>query len=566
MTYRINIKKIFFAVFFLFLITAAYSQNVKLPMLQAQNQVDSLCWNEDASLFAYSDGNSIIIRNSQDFTVYQTLETQAEKITNIMFIENDIFSDQEDNFTYILYTTALNDIQIEKLYFQIDETGAELPSNETILQLSGEPSIISTAFCCNADLSFIAFGYENGNLEYFIPKEENQNSEVQNPENEDIENQSLAEESNDIPVFTDCGNGYKKATLNISETAIENLTYNFTNKELISVDSQKSIILWNKTLEKQEAYPSDFYSDSIENIWIFINSEETPYKKYYLSSDFQKLFILLQDNSIAAYDIQTHQTIGYIPSFTESPVTNFSVDNSNNYFLISHEDNSIFVFQAEKIILSVYSQYMQPQIFNMDEPGALENLLSDELPKNDALTMLRYKDVNTINLRLKTEVIPSPYIIGINFAAGYTDYKLLQPFYFAGYIEPYIGFPQKDFPYQYEMHGEPLSSPKIFGMKIYAPFGICVYPFQKNIEFFVDVSPGIVLNNIWNSKLGKNRITSRCYPAFCAALHAGATYQNVSVFVEGNYDAILGFGFSIGVGYNFNFNSLFFVKDDKNEE
>ena len=181
-----------------------------------------------------------------------------------------------------------------------------------------------------------------------------------------------------------------------------------------------------------------------------------------------------------------------------------------------------------------------------------ENEEEDNKHKYEALAMIRYKNNDTVSFRLKGTVTPGPYILGASFAAGYTAYKLIQPFYFGGFLEPHVGFPQKDFPYKYQLHGELISNPIIIGGKLYAPFGICVFPFQRNIEFFVDIAPGIALNMLWNAKFGGDSISSKLYTSFYASLRTGASYKNFSVYIEGNYDAILGFGFSIGIGYSIN--------------
>ncbi len=177
-----------------------------------------------------------------------------------------------------------------------------------------------------------------------------------------------------------------------------------------------------------------------------------------------------------------------------------------------------------------------------------------ETHKYEALAMIRYKNNDTVSFRLKGSLAPGPYILGLAFSAGYTAYKLIQPFYFGGFIEPHIGFPQKNFPYKYQMDGSSISSPLIVGGKLYVPFGICVYPFQRNIEFFVDIAPGITMNMLWNRQFGKKSISSRLFAGFYGVIRTGASYKNFSVFLEGTYDAVTGFGVSLGFGYNLSIN------------
>ena len=186
------------------------------------------------------------------------------------------------------------------------------------------------------------------------------------------------------------------------------------------------------------------------------------------------------------------------------------------------------------------------------EAESEEESEEEEKHEYQALALIRYKNTDAISFKLKVSYIPKPYILGVSLSAGYTQYKLIQPFYFGGYIEPHVGIPQKAFPYKYELAGTSINGPLIVGGKLYAPFGICVFPFQRNIEFFVEIEPGITFNMMWNAKFGKNSITSKLYPAFYGALRTGASYKGFSFFIEGNYDAILGFGVSAGIGYSLN--------------
>ena len=197
-------------------------------------------------------------------------------------------------------------------------------------------------------------------------------------------------------------------------------------------------------------------------------------------------------------------------------------------------------------------------IFSMQGTKAEEEIPEEEVPEEEkheyeALALIRYKNTDTITFKLKVSYIPKPYILGISLAAGYLDYKLLQPFYFGGFLEPHVGIPQKEFPYKYELNGAAIKGPLIIGGKLYAPFGICVFPFQENIEFFVEIAPGISLNKMWNTKFGAESISSRMFAAFYASLRTGVSYKGFSFFIEGNYDAILGFGVSAGIGYSINF-------------
>ena len=305
----------------------------------------------------------------------------------------------------------------------------------------------------------------------------------------------------------------------------------------------------------------------------FTDSTATSYKA---AKDLSYIIIGYENGSLClySYDVQNNQYV--FSSFTagSAPVTNIEVNDAKDAILATSGEE-VFTIELEKQLTLERPQTQEtetaeePQVpepeevpETPEEPEAEEPETTEEEPpqeetpeeepKYEALAMIRYRNTDAIGFRLKVSYIPKPYIVGISLAAGYTCYTLIQPFYFGGYLEPHIGIPQKKFPYTYQMDGSQINGPLIMGGKIYAPFGICVFPFQKNIEVFVEVEPGLTLDMLWNAKFGKKSIISKMFPAFYCGLRTGATYKGFTVFAEGNYDAILGFGVSLGVGYNLN--------------
>ena len=310
----------------------------------------------------------------------------------------------------------------------------------------------------------------------------------------------------------------------------------------------------------------------------FLIETDNTIKDYTVSIDRKTALVLDNKDILNVYNLDDGEYIGFIPNFGDSPITHFQIDYTQTRFLIAHEDNTVFILEISKVLFPKNSTLPNANIIHMDDEDALERLYEEEPPEEEisedeitgealeeeqseekakyeyqALALIRYKNSDSISFKLKVSYIPKPYILGVSLSAGFTEYKLIQPFYFGGVLEPHVGFPQKKFPYQYELGGTAINGPLIIGGKLYAPFGICVFPFQENIEFFVEFAPGISLNMMWDAKFGKDAITSKLYPAFYGALRTGATYKGFTFFIEGNYDAILGFGVSAGIGYSLNF-------------
>lgn len=623
----------------LFLAASLFSQELKIPMVKSENSVNSLCWNEDASIFCYTDGSQIIIRDTQTFDLIYTIQTEYEEIKYLQFVKPEYTNSESTNLLFISDTNVLEirQLELQKNLIEADflkpktqeaseaeensdltqqddslpdqnqfaenqdqlaegqkqmtqgqpleeefstDFGfsymepteepeeeiiyiekSEIVDEESLFILQGNPEAVMTCFTTNTNSTFLAFGYEDGTFETFIFDEEEY--------------------------------VYSEDTLTAGNTEVSSIEFSDQEGVLLTATKDGTITIWNEYIEEIssfEYYPEEVtkvyftnYADplvavtdktTISRLDLYGYSDPkqaiTTSKKildFQISNDKTTAIILTEDSALNLYDINTLQFIGYLPSFSQSPVTNFCSDNTKSKFLIAHEDNTIFVFEINKVLLPMNSILPNSTIIYMDEPEALTELNSQErkepeviietvpepAPPEPPRALLRYKNADTVGFRLKGTFIPNPYIIGANFAVGYTNNTLMQPFFFGAYLEPHLGFPQKDFPYKYSQNGNPLSSPLIAGGKIYLPFGITVYPFQENIELFVDLAPGFVINTLWNAKFGKDGITSKLYPGFYGSLQTGMVYKNFCIYMEGNFDAVLGFGFGFGVGYNLNF-------------
>ncbi len=569
-------KKITFLFALSLCLTATLSaQSLKIPMLMAEKNVNGLAWSLDSALFAYTDGKDIVIRDTENFFVRHTIKTQYKNIIEVRFVD-PIFDASEENRDYVLLVTDSNIIEIHQLYFFEDDIGNKICADDLIFQLKGSENIKACSFTCTPDIRFIAMGYENGTFSLF---NYNTISEEYIEESYEIGETPLTSidiNSNQNMLLTSTDNGIIYIWNNRMD-ALSNFLYDdeYSRRVFFNNDDDYPVLIANtpNSIAKYNIYSQIKDGPSIEN--------ENIIKDFSVSVDRQTALVLDTKNRLNVYNLKDSAFIGFIPNFSDSPITAFQIDNSQTRFLIAHEDNTIHILEISKVLFPKNSKLPNTNVIQMDEEDALQRLYDeteDEIIQQEqtveesetedgkhlyeALAMIRYKNSDTISFRLKGTVTPGPYRFGASLAAGYTAYRFIQPFYFGGFLEPSFGFPKKDFPYKYSLDGASISSPIIVGGKLYFPFGICVYPFQKNIELFVDFSPGISMNILWNGKFDK-AITSKLFTGFYGALRTGATYKNFTAYIEGNYDAVMGFGFSIGIGYNLN---IIFNQTDYEED
>ena len=567
---RTGRKKLITLLFFLMIQTFAFTQSLKIPMLQGEKKVNGLAWSLDSKFFAYTDGSNIIIRDSNEYFVRHTIKTNYKNILEIRFID-PIFDYSEEDRQYILLVTDNNIVEIRQLFYSEDDIGNKLYFDDVIFTLTGNQEVKACSFTSTKDIRFIALGYEDGSFSLYN--------------------------------YNTISAEYIEESYEIGETPIKSIDISTNQDMLLTCTDNGIIYIWNNSMDPLSSF--SYYEETMQPVFFNddqsypiicakddfslskynLNSKQKPgfsikpenmIKTYSVSYDRKIALILDEKNILNVFNLENGDFIGFIPNFSNSPITLFQIDYTQTRFLMAHEDNTIFILEINKVLFPKNATLPEADLVHMDSEDALQKLYAepeepeqeeteneeaaaeeaqeedDSKHKYEALAMIRYKNSDTVSFRLKGTVTPGPYNFGASFAAGYTTYRIFQPFYFGGYIEPHFGFPQKNFPYKYELNGSAISSPIVTGGRLYIPFGICVFPFQQNIELFVDFSPGITMELLWNSKFGKDAITSKLYTGFYGALRTGITYKGFTVFLEGNYDAIIGFGFSIGIGYNLN--------------
>lgn len=605
-------KKSLLITVLLLLAPGLFAQSLKIPMIQGEKSVNSLAWSLDSNLFAYTDGTDIVIRDANEFFVKHTIKTEYQNILEINFV-NPLFNYMpEKDVHFIILITDTNTIEIRRLFYTLDEFYEKHCTDELVFKLQGSTETKATCYAYTSDLKTFAFGYEDGTLGLFKYDTLELNYIEAKYKVAETPLIALGINSKQNLIFTGLENILNNDSTNENQENDDSDDLEAFDEMAALKNMNGRIYVWDNEMQPVAQIPYDIQKSgriliNNDNIYPVIHAEsdtsiakfdyysqrdlrsnfktEVPVKDYDISLNKETLLILDQNDTLNIYNLNDSKLIGLLPSFSENPVTLFTIDSTLSKFLIAHEDNTIFVLENSKVLFPKNAKLPEPEIISMDAEDALQQLYDDSLDEEvaeedieeeetedgkklyEALAMIRYKNSDTISFRLKGSVTPGPYILGASFAAGYTAYRFIQPFYFGGFLEPHIGFPQKDFPYKYSLGGSQISSPLIVGGKLYFPFGICVYPFQKNIELFVDIAPGLAFNMLWNTKFD-NAITSKLYTSFYASLKTGATYKNFTAYIEGNYDAILGFGFSIGIGYNLNiiFNKTIQEEDPSLEE
>lgn len=518
------------------------AQSMVVKMLKTASPVICITWNKDGTSFSYAENKNIIVRDSANYSLTQVIETENDNIILLKFPQSTAGEGLDQ-----LASLSKDNVLELRILPQRKPINSVNPNSEDSTFITA-PS----ALAYNQNGNYIATGDENGLITIYMQN-----------------------------YLT---NGIISRELSELGTPITSLYFSRDNKLLVSGSMDSSAIIWDVASGKQlKALP--YYSrtkapvlithdnkqilmPTAQNlIGIFdmnfnkikeINTTEN-IKSIDLSADGNKLIVLCENNCFYFYDLQTCELLSYIPAFNPTPITSYAINNITSKIVLCHEDDSLYVLDIENVMLNPSDP--APEFFvemtNESENYEVTAPEPEPVPEEEPFDITKYKaffkDGHGISIDFGASLLPSPFFLELYIPVGYKNYNLLFPFYFGGNIEWYIGFsPRDSYPYTYKVNGSFEHNPFLNGIRIYAPVGILIYPWQNGWSMFAQAAPGISLNWIWNGHLGKKGVTSKIFPAFFAELKIGAAWDFFNFSISGRYDAILGFSFATDIGFEFN--------------
>lgn len=507
-----------------------------VPMINTTEAIKGATWNKDGTTFAYADGNTIIVRSSEEYSPMHELKTSNGNILFMKFTQSTS-GEGLDQLATLTDTNVLN-VRI-------------LPYEEPIFTVYLDETETPSALAYSYNGNYIATGSAEGTVTLFF-------------------NNYMT-------------NNMTSRSLGKCWGAVKSLCFSQDSKYLIASDDEDHVKIWDVTtgnIHKEFSYfgegevpvivsndsqylfvPTGPTSLGVYNInHEFLNQINTTH--YIVSIDFSAdgefIIILTSDNKFSFYDYETTQMIQYIPNYNSNPVSSYAFNNTTTKLLIGHTDGSSYILNLEDVLLAPYEEPPSYFMIAADDPETLKKML--ELIDIDLVqgasnvfhfSDMRGKDKNAVEFELAASTIVKPYGFTLGGSAFYKNFKLFTPFYFGGGLSPYFGIPVK-FPYIYEDIYGRLKNPLLLGIRAEAPVGLLIYPFANGMPLFTEATFGVNVFTLWNQKFGQDIILLKPYTAFNSSLKVGFEYKNFKIAIQSSYDTILKFSFGIILGFNLN--------------
>lgn len=498
-------------------------------MVKTPFPVHGATWNKDGSIFAYTEENNILVRDGNEYSLLQSIQTENG---NLQFMEfTQVTEGKGDQLATLSQENTL-EIRI-------------LPNETPVNAAQSDPANFPTAMAYNWNGNYLATA-DTGNCIYIYMQNYmtetliERKSQVLNKPAKSLhfspDNKYLAVGAEDNQIYIlDVSSGH--VLYSMLYPSEMNVTPIFTkdSKGIIYLAKKKKIIV------------SDFYGNVQRTI-----KAKKPIRSIKLSPDGDTVILNCEDNGFYYYSLESGKWLGYVPRYSQAQLTCYAFDNTGKKLLQGYADGCIYILDVDEVFLLPGEKPPAFKLYVADDSTSLkgQNLDPKDLSKGSRRPYL--KRGHQLVIDSSFAVLPSPYMMAVSAGIGYKNYSLIKPFYLGLEVEPFIGFPMSDFPYHYTLRGGQIASPFLIGAKIYTPLGFTMKPLNNNLEVFGEVLIGTSLCQLWNRQFGDSMITSKFFPSFYIAGKVGLGWKFISMSVRGEYDTILEFSFSADLGININ--------------
>lgn len=546
-------KRLLSAVLFLALPFCISSKEIDIPVIKIPSSVLALDWNADSSVFAYSEANSVTIRNANDFSKIKTFSVSDENVQQLKFVAN-----KEKSFEQLVTVSDSSELKIFRLPEIIKTITRKFEGNgECKISFSKNGNYIAAVTPENKIHVYLQLYISNALSGLTLKSPASQ----------------VAEEQNE--------GGDKSAEENVE---IVSLAFDSLSKNIAALRSDASVVIWNMSSVEPVtviagAYtkiPCMEFTEDSANI-IFASSEDTieiknflgetlktisckdKINSFRLAEDKKTLVVLTKKNQFRYYALDSAEYLGYIPSWNKTAITSYAFSFDSKKLLVGHEDGSIYILNVKDVF---YKPGKKPNLYRVYV--AQENVSSGTgyLPAGEGaessggtalsssaemVQAFRTRNAHSVEVRADCSILSGIYGVQGGLCAGYTNAGVIKPFYFGGLVRAACAFPSQNFPYTYRSGGSVVANPLLTSFSAVVPFGISLFPFASDVDVFAELCAGISVFSLVQPSGG----AFGTYFSPCAGFCVGAAFKRISFFAGLNWDSVTAFSLRFGAGYRF---------------
>lgn len=546
-------KRLLSAVLFLALPFCISSKEIDIPVIKIPSSVLALDWNVDSSVFAYSEADSVTIRNANDFSKIKTFSVSDENVQQLKFVAN-----KEKSFEQLVTVSDSSELKIFRLPEIIKTITRKFEGNgECKISFSKNGNYIAAVTPENKIHVYLQLYISNALSGLTLKSPASQ----------------VAEEQNE--------GGDKSAEENVE---IVSLAFDSLSKNIAALRSDASVVIWNMSSVEPVtviagAYtkiPCMEFTEDSEKI-IFASAEDTieiknflgetvkqiscedKINSFRLAEDKKTLIVLTQKNQFRYYALDSAEYLGYIPSWNKTAITSYAFSFDSKKLLVGHEDGSIYILNVNDVF---YKPGKKPNLYRVYVAQENVSAGTGYLPAGEGaessggtalsssaemVQAFRTRNAHSVEVRADCSILSGIYGVQGGLCAGYTNAGVLKPFYFGGLVRAACAFPSQNFPYTYRSGGSVIENPLLTSFSAVVPFGISLFPFASDVDVFAELSAGM---SVFSLVQPAGAIFGT-YFSPCAGFRVGAAFKRISLYAGMNWDCVTAFSLRFGAGYRF---------------
>ena len=546
-------KRLLSAVLFLALPFCISSKEIDIPVIKIPSSVLALDWNVDSSVFAYSEADSVTIRNANDFSKIKTFSVSEENVQQLKFVAN-----KEKSFEQLVTVTDSSELKIYRLPGIINTITRKFEDNdECRISFSKNGNYIAAVTSENDIHVYLQLYISNSLTGLTLRSPSSSTAEDESESNTENKNKSVQ---------------------------IISLAFDSFSKKIAALRSDASVVIWNMSSVEPVtvvagAYtkiPCMEFTEDSEKI-IFASAEDTieiknflgetvnkiscedKINSFRLAEDKKTLIVLTKKNQFRYYALDSAEYLGYIPSWNKTAITSYAFSFDSKKLLVGHEDGSIYILNVKDVF---YKPGKKPNLYRVyvaqeNVSAGTRYLPSGEGAESSGGTTLsssaemvqafRTRNAHSVEVRADCSILSGIYGVQGGICAGYTNAGVIKPFYFGGLVRAACAFPSQNFPYTYRSGGSVIENPLLTSFSAVVPFGLSLFPFETDVDVFAELCAGISVFSLVQPSGG----AFGTYFSLCAGFCVGAAFKRISFFAGLNWDSVTAFSLRFGAGYRF---------------
>lgn len=546
-------RRLLSAVLFLALPFCISSKEIDIPVIKIPSSVLALDWNADSSVFAYSEANSVTIRDADDFSKIKTFSVSDENVQQLKFVAN-----KEKSFEQLVTVSDSSELKIYRLPGIINTITRKFEDNdECRISFSKNGNYIAAVTSENDIHVYLQLYISNSLTGLTLRSPSSSTAEDESESNTENKNKSVQ---------------------------IISLAFDSFSKKIAALRSDASVVIWNMSSVEPVtviagAYtkiPCMEFTEDSEKI-IFASAEDTieiknflgetvnkiscedKINSFRLAEDKKTLIVLTKKNQFRYYALDSAEYLGYIPSWNKTAITSYAFSSDSKKLLVGHEDGSIYILNVKDVFYkpgkkpNLYRVYVAQENVSsgtgyLPSGEGAESSGGTTLPSSKEMVQaFRTRNAHSVEVRADCSILSGIYGIQSGLCAGYTNAGVLKPFYFGGLVRVACAFPSQNFPYTYRSGGEVIANPVLTSFSAVVPFGISLFPFASDVDVFAELSAGMSVFSL----VQPAGAMFGTYFTPCVSLCVGGAFKKISFFAGINWDSVTAFSLRFGAGYRF---------------